>query len=51
MNSTRPYRQRMKMEDILAELKRIAGTQLNTEIVQLMIALIESGEIDGKAKG
>lgn len=45
MNSTRPYRERMKMEDILAELRRIAGTQLNAEIVQLMIALIESGEL------
>lgn len=45
MNSTRPYRKRLKIEDILAELRRIAGTQLNAEIVQLMIAMIESGEL------
>ncbi|MDE5679678.1 MAG: HD domain-containing protein, partial [Lachnospiraceae bacterium] len=45
MNSTRPYRKRLKREDILAELRRIAGTQLNEEIVQLMIAMIEDGEL------
>lgn len=45
MNSNRPYRERMKREDILAELRRIAGTQLNAEIVQLMIAMIEGGEL------
>lgn len=45
MNSNRPYRERLKKEDILAELRRIAGTQLNTKIVQLMIAMIESGEL------
>lgn len=45
MNSNRPYRERMKRDDILAELRRIAGTQLNAEIVQLMIAMIEGGEL------
>lgn len=45
MNSNRPYRERMKRDDILAELRRIAGTQLNAEIVQLMIVMIEGGEL------
>ena len=45
MHSTRPYRKKMKMEDIIAELKRVAGTQLNEEYVQVMLALIEEGKI------
>ena len=45
MNSTRPYRERLKKDAILAELRRIAGTQLNAEVVQLMIGMIEGGEL------
>ena len=46
MHSTRPYRKKMKMEDIIAELKRVAGTQLNEEYVQVLLTLIEEGKID-----
>ena len=45
MHSTRPYRKAMPMEDIIAELKRIAGTQLNAKYVQLLLSLIEEGKI------
>lgn len=44
MNSTRSYRKQMKMEDIVAELKRVSGTQLNADIVQVLLGLIEEGE-------
>ena len=46
MNSTRPYREKMKMEDITAELKRVAGTQLNEKYVQVLLTLIEEGRFD-----
>lgn len=48
MNSTRPYRKKMKMEDIVAELKRVAGTQLNEEYVQVLLTLIEEGRFEYK---
>ena len=46
MHSTRPYRKQMKMEDIIAELKRVAGTQLSEKYVNMMLSLIEEGSID-----
>ena len=46
MHSTRPYRKKMKMEDIVAELKRVAGTQLSEKYVQVLLTLIEEGKID-----
>ena len=46
MHSTRPYRKKMKMEDIVAELKRVSGTQLNEKYVQILLTLIEEGKIE-----
>lgn len=46
MNSTRPYRAQMNMEDIVKELKRVEGTQLDEEITEVLIKLIENGELD-----
>ena len=46
MHSTRPYRKKMKMEDIVAELKRVSGTQLNEKYVQMLLSLIEEGKIE-----
>lgn len=46
MNSTRPYRKQMPMEEIVAELKRVAGTQLNESIVEVLLQLIEEGAIE-----
>lgn len=34
------------MEDIMAELKRVAGTQLNEEYVLVLLTLIEEGRIE-----
>ena len=45
MHSTRPYRKKMEMEKVIAELKRVAGTQLNEKYVQMMLELIEEGRI------
>lgn len=45
MYSTRTYRKQMDMGDVVDELKRAAGTQLNADIVNVLLELIESGEI------
>ena len=45
MYSTRPYRKQMPIEKVIAELKRVAGTQLNEKYVQAMLSLIEEGKI------
>ena len=46
MHSTRPYRKQMKMEDIVAELKRVSGTQLSEKYVNVLLSLIEEGKFD-----
>ena len=46
MHSSRVYRKKMAMEDIIAELKRVAGTQLNPDYVHALLTLIEEGKID-----
>ena len=46
MHSTRPYRKKMEMDAVIAELKRVSGTQLNAEYVQALLELIEEGKID-----
>ena len=46
MHSTRTYRRKLPMEAIIAELKRVAGTQLNAEYVQALLTLIEEGKIE-----
>ena len=45
MYSTRPYRTKMPLEKVVAELKRVAGTQLNEKYVNIMLELIEEGRI------
>lgn len=46
MHSTRPYRECMPMEDIIAELKRVSGTQLDVHIVDVLLELIQEGALD-----
>ena len=46
MHSTRPYRKKMPLEDVINELKRVSGTQLNEKYVQALLELIEEGRID-----
>ncbi len=43
MNSTRPYRKQMNKNEIVAELKKASGTQLDTDIVNILLELIEEG--------
>lgn len=45
MYSTRPYRQKMPLEKVTAELKRCAGTQLSKEYVEVLLWLIRDGDI------
>lgn len=46
MYSTRPYRKQMPITDVLAELERIKGTQLDPEVVDAMVSLYEDGELN-----
>lgn len=46
MHSTRPYRESMSMDKIVAELKRVAGAQLDAAIVDIMLELIAEGAFD-----
>ena len=45
MNSTRPYRDKLSLEEIMEELRRVSGTQLQPEIVEVMLQLIDEGVI------
>lgn len=45
MYSTRPYRKKMPIEKVTAELIRCKGTQLNAEYVDVLLQLIEEGSI------
>ena len=44
MYSTRPYRTKMPIEKVVAELERVSGTQLNEKYVKIMLELIEEGK-------
>ncbi|MDE6433145.1 MAG: HD domain-containing protein [Lachnospiraceae bacterium] len=46
MHSTRPYRECMPMENIIAEMKRVSGTQLDAHIVDVLLELIEEGALE-----
>lgn len=43
MYSTRPYRKKMRLRDVVAEIQKAAGTQLSPEVVQAFMELVESG--------
>ena len=44
MYSSRPYRTKMPIEKVIAELKRVSGTQLSEKYVNIMLKLIEEGK-------
>ena len=46
MYSTRPYRKKMTIEAVAAELRRVAGKQLNPDYVELFLQLIQEGEVE-----
>lgn len=48
MFSTRPYRKKMPLDKVVAELKRCAGTQLSSEYVSVLLQLIQEGAITEK---
>ncbi|MCL6561386.1 MAG: HD-GYP domain-containing protein [Firmicutes bacterium] len=50
MTSDRPYRQAMSHEQALAELQRVAGTQLDPEVVQHFIALTHTVDLEAVAR-
>ncbi|WP_051437809.1 HD domain-containing phosphohydrolase [Eubacterium xylanophilum] len=46
MYSNRPYRKQMLLSDVVKEVKRVAGTQLSPEVVEVFVELAESGVFD-----
>ena len=46
MYSTRPYRKKMKLEDVADEIKRCSGTQLSPKVVDVFLELVEDGVFD-----
>jgi energy-coupling factor transport system substrate-specific component len=45
MYSTRPYRKKLSIDCVAQELKRVAGLQLDENIVDVMVRLITDGKI------
>ena len=45
MYSTRPYRKKLPLDTVINELKNVAGTQLNADVVAQLVALAEEGKI------
>ena len=46
MYSTRPYRKKLPIEKIIAEIKRCSGTQLDPKVVKVFLELAEEGAFD-----
>jgi len=46
MYSTRPYRKKMALADVAAEIERSAGTQLNATVVRAFMELVREGAFD-----
>ena len=46
MTANRVYRKKLDMDYVIAEIKRGRGTQFDPKLVDIMIELIESKEID-----
>ena len=46
MFSTRPYRKKMKLADVVAEIKRCSGTQLSPKVVEAFLQLVDEGAFD-----
>ncbi len=45
MTSDRPYRKAMPVEETLAELRRLAGSQLDPTVVDAFVSAVERGEL------
>lgn len=49
MYSTRPYRKKLPIEVVAAEIKRCSGTQFAPEIAEIMLKLIDEGKFNDDA--
>jgi HD-GYP domain-containing protein (c-di-GMP phosphodiesterase class II) len=48
LTSERPYRPSMNQEQARAELKRVAGTQLDPKLVEILVKLMDKGDITAR---
>ena len=48
MTANRVYRKQLDLDFVIAELKRCSGTQFDPKLVDILLALIDEGEIDVK---
>lgn len=48
MTANRVYRKQRDLDFVIAELKRCSGTQFDPKLVDILLALIDEGEIDVK---
>ena len=46
MSSTRPYRKRLPMEEIVEEIKKCSGTQFDPVVARAFLELYEEGAFD-----
>ncbi|MBE6998086.1 MAG: HD domain-containing protein, partial [Ruminococcaceae bacterium] len=46
MFSTRPYRKKMRLADVVAEIRRCSGTQLSPRVVDAFLQLVDEGAFD-----
>ena len=46
MYSTRPYRKRLPLDTVAAEIQKAAGTQLNPQVVDVFMQLVREGKFD-----
>ena len=49
MTANRVYRKQLDLDFVIAELKRCSGTQFDPKLVDILLALIDEGEIDVKS--
>lgn len=46
MYSTRPYRKKMPLMEVVSEIERVAGTQLNADVVRCLVELANEGLLE-----
>ncbi len=46
MTSNRIYRNALDMDDVIAEIRRCSGTQFDPTVAEILLSLVEAGEID-----
>ncbi|MBO6215935.1 MAG: HD domain-containing protein, partial [Lachnospiraceae bacterium] len=46
MYSSRPYRKKMPLREVVSEIERVSGTQLNRDVVKCLVELAEEGLLE-----